>query len=180
MNNKKLSKKVSRKIVHVFVKPRKHYYKKVSEYAQGVKGKKILELGSGPLVKGKYFYSAKHLFDKSNDFRQTDIVADFGHPIVDVTKIKMANEYDIIMCLNVLEHVYEFQKAINNMHKALKSKGSLIIVVPAFYPLHDEPHDYWRFTEHALRRMLKDFSSVAIEHKGVREFPTGYYIIAKK
>lgn len=48
------------------------------------------------------------------------------------------------------------------------------------YPLHDEPHDYRRFTEHALRRLLKAFKEVRIEHKGPRAYRVVYYTEAQK
>lgn len=178
--SKSLKTRVARKVVHVFVNNRKYYYGRVSQFAEGYKNKTILELGSGYAVKGEYFYSAKHLFDPSNNFIQSDIVKDFGHPIIDITKHDVKNKYDLILCLNVLEHVYEYQKAIDNMYGALKKGGAVIIVVPAFYPLHDEPGDYWRFTEHALRKMLSKFELKELTHRGNREFPQGYYIEAVK
>lgn len=171
---------IARKLVHVVADTRKFYYKKLEAFARGKRNKKILELGSGYAVRGSYYYSAKHLFDDSNDFLQTDVVKKFGHKVVDATKMKYKNEFDIILCLNVLEHVYEYQEAISNLHTALKKNGTLIVAVPAFYPLHDEPGDYWRFTEHALRKMFSDFKRITITHKGKREFPFGYYIELKK
>lgn len=171
---------LARKLVHIVADTRKFYYEKVAAFAANKKNKKILELGSGPLVKGKYYFSSKHLFNERNEFIQSDINKSFGHPVIDVTKMRYKDEFDIILCLNVLEHVYDYQKAIKNMHAALKPKGIAIIAVPAFYPLHDEPHDYWRFTEHALRNMLQDFKKVTITHKGKRQFPFGYYVEATK
>jgi 2-polyprenyl-3-methyl-5-hydroxy-6-metoxy-1,4-benzoquinol methylase len=148
--------------------------------AEGKKNKKILELGSGRTVGNKHYYSAKHLFDEKNDFIQSDVVKDFGHQIVDVTKMKYNNEFDIILCLNVLEHVYDYEKAIKNIYQALKEGGTVAIAVPAFYPLHDEPHDYWRFTEHSLRKLLSGFKKVTVAHKGKRQFPLSYYVEAVK
>lgn len=49
-----------------------------------------------------------------------------------------------------------------------------------FYPLHDEPHDYWRFTEHALRMLLADFSEVRIDCSGPRKAPVFYFATAIK
>lgn len=176
----KISKNIARKVVHIVADTRKFYYGKVGQFASGVKNKRILELGSGPLVRGKYYYSTERLFDTSNDFIKSDVVKEFGHPIIDVTAMKSSGEFDVILCLNVLEHVYEFQKAIDNMHKALKKGGTLIIAVPFGYPLHDEPGDYWRFTEHTLAKMLSKFRGVSITHKGKKEYPFGYYLEAVK
>ena len=139
-----------------------------------------MELGSGLKKNGRYIYSAKHFFDDSNEFIQSDINPEFGHKIINVTKMNYENEFDIILCMNVLEHVYDFHKAIENLHRALKPGGTALIFVPVFYPFHDEPHDYWRFTEHSIRRLFNYFSGLEIKHSGIRQYPFAYYIEAKK
>lgn len=176
----KLTTKLTRNLVHAITNIRGYQYEQVKKFAADKKKKKILEIGSGPLVNGKWHYSTKQFFDETNDFTQSDIVKSFGHPIVDVTKMKYKNEFDIVMCLNVLEHVYEFQKAVTNIHAALKKGGTAVIAVPVMYPLHDEPGDYWRFTEHTLHKLFSDFKIVNFSYNGKREFPYTYYFEAKK
>lgn len=176
----KLTKKIARALVHAVADPRKFYYRKVAEFADGLRGKHILELGSGPLVKGKYYYSTRHLFHDSNNFLQSDIVKDFGHTIVDATKMDYANKFDAVLCLNVLEHIYDHRLAVDNLHKSLKKGGTLLVAVPFAYPLHDEPADHWRFTEHTLRKLFSKFKQVDISYKGIREFPFGYFLTATK
>jgi SAM-dependent methyltransferase len=104
---------------------------------------------------GEDTYSVKFAFHDSNEFMQSDVVPEYGHELVDATTMEFEDEFDVILCLNVLEHVYDFQTAISRIHAALKPGGRVAIVVPDFYPYHDEPNDYWRFTEHALRRMFE-------------------------
>ena len=174
------SKATARTLVHLVADIRKFQYKNLSKLAEGKTGKNILELGSGRSRRGKLYYSAKHLFDADNNFLQSDVVKEFGHKIIDVTTMSYKDEFDIILCLNVLEHVYDYEKAIKNMHRALKKGGVAAIAVPVFYPLHDEPHDYWRFTEHSLRKLLADFKQVKIVHMGKRQYPLSYYAEAIK
>jgi 2-polyprenyl-3-methyl-5-hydroxy-6-metoxy-1,4-benzoquinol methylase len=152
----------------------------VQRFASDVRGKRILELGSGRQDLGEDAYSAKAAFDASNEFIQSDVISNYGHELVDVTRMDFEEEFDIILCLNVLEHVYEFDVAIERIHRALKLGGLTVIVVPVFYPYHDEPSDYWRFTEHALRKMLAHFSSLEIRHRGLRQMPFAYFAIARK
>lgn len=149
-------------------------------FSREVRNKKILELGSGKKVKDKYPYSTKQFFDSSNEFIQSDIIAEYGHKVVDVTKMDYHNEFDIVLCMNVLEHVFDYQKAIQNIFNSLKPGGIVIVLVPVFYPLHDEPNDFWRFTEHALRKLLQDFKGVKIKHSGLRQYPSAYYVEAYK
>ncbi len=125
-------------------------------------------------------YSYKMFFNSSNDFIQSDINKKYGHKVVNATRMDYQNKFDIILCMNVLEHVFDFYKAIDSIHKSLVFGGVAIITIPVFYPLHDEPNDYWRFTEYSLRKLLKKFSQIKIKRYGIRQYPFAYYIEAKK
>jgi hypothetical protein len=52
--------------------------------------------------------------------------------------------------------------------------------VPHLYPYHDEPGDFWRFTEHSLRRLLEPFESVEIRSRGPRRLPQALIAFARK
>ena len=66
------------------------------------------------------------------------------------------------------------------MHGALTPGGMLVVAVPHLYPYHDEPTDYWRFTEHALRQMLEAFGSTEIRVRGLRRMPVALLAFARK
>lgn len=176
MNKKKLFSGLA----SIFYRCRQYCRKNLKLFARNTNNKRVLELGSGDKYKGVYIYSMKDLFNNSNEFIQSDIVKEYGHNIIDATKMKYKNEFDIVLCMNVLEHVYDFHKVIENSYNALRVGGFLIIFVPGFYPLHSEPDDYWRFTEHSFKKLLKKFSHTKIKHYGLREYPFGYYIEAIK
>ena len=169
-----------RSLAHFIFRIRQFNNRCIKQFASGVRNKKILELGSGKKHRGRYYYSAKQFFDRSNEFIRSDVVKEYGHEIIDITKLDSKNEFDIILCMNVLEHVFDFHTAVENLHNAVKPNGKVIVFVPGFYPLHDEPADYWRFTEHSLRRLLKDFSKVRIKYSGIRQYPFAYYVEATK
>lgn len=173
---------IGRGITHKITDIRNYLDTQVADTLRSARNKTILEIGSGKPVKGKYSYSTKHLIHESNTFLPTDIDPSFGHPILDITTMKDENKYDVIICMNVLEHVYDTKSALANMHRSLRKGGTLLIGVPMNYPLHDEPHDYWRFTEHVLRRLLEDagYTITTFKHKGMRKYPFAYYIEAKK
>jgi SAM-dependent methyltransferase len=100
--------------------------------------------------------------------------------VIDVTTMDMVEEFDMILCLNVMEHVHEFDKAITNIHRALRPGGRVVIFVPMLYPLHDEPFDFWRFTEHSLRRLVDRFTSHELHHRGLRQLPFAYFLVATR
>ena len=83
----------------------------------------------------------------------------------------------MVLCTNVLEHVYEIELAINNLKNILNSDGHLLISVPFIYPLHDEPEDYWRFTEDSLKRLFSEFNILDFKKIGIRQFPIQYIIL---
>jgi len=141
---------------------------------------KILEIGSGKATSEVYSKSYRRLFSPTNWFICSDINPAYGHQVVDVTTMDYQDEFDLILCVNVLEHVFQIEDAAKHLYCAARKGGMVAIVVPALYPLHDEPHDYWRPTEHGLRRLLRDFETVEIRNSGLRKLPFMYSAIATK
>ncbi len=59
-------------------------------------------------------------------------------------------EFDTILLTDVLEHIQDPASLWKEMTRVLKRGGKLILGVPFLYPIHEAPHDYFRYTEHAL------------------------------
>lgn len=64
-------------------------------------------------------------------------------------------QYDSIFCAQVLHHLPEPELAAREIARILKPGGKAILSVPHLVWLHNEPHDYWRFTAHGLRHLLE-------------------------
>ena len=173
-------KSFTRSLTHIIFQPGRAKKKFLNKYCSKISSKKILEIGSGKKVNGKFIYSTADFFRKNNNkVVLSDANPQFGHKVVDITK-SCPKGYDVIVCFSVLEQIFDFHSAIKNMHKSLKKNGQLVVLVPAFYPLHDEPYDYWRFTEHSLRKLFSTFSKIEVDYYGKREFPYFYFIVAAK
>jgi SAM-dependent methyltransferase len=171
---------VARRGFQVLFRSRRALRREVAAFAAPLRGARVLELGSGKPVKGRYSYSCADLVPASNEVVMSDLDPSFGHLVVDVTGMDFDQEFDAIICSNVLEHVYDGANAVERLRRALKPGGQLFVSVPFMFPLHDEPHDYWRYTEHALRRLLGGFSEVRIRHRGLRRAPLAYYVAARR
>ena len=121
---------------------------------------KVIEVGAGTKA-----LAHKRLFNKAY-FIATDIEKYDGiDDVVDITSPRsLASDFfDLIICTNVLEHIPDPHRAVNEMHRALKRGGELFLVTPFLFPIHDPPHDFYRYTEYALIEMLKEFSRVSIQ-----------------
>jgi SAM-dependent methyltransferase len=59
-------------------------------------------------------------------------------------------KFDLILCTEVLEHVADWHAAWSNLAHLLAPGGKLIVTCPFFYPLHEEPYDFFRPTIHAI------------------------------
>jgi SAM-dependent methyltransferase len=57
--------------------------------------------------------------------------------------------FDLVLCLETLEHIQQWKTALYNM-LAVLSRGGLFVMTtrsPGF-PRHDHPDDHWRWTRH--------------------------------
>lgn len=92
---------------------------------------------------------------------------DYQCSVTDMSPVGDA-AYDTALCSEVLEHVAEPDVAVNELARILSPGGHLIVTVPFLARLHEEPHDFQRFTEHGLRRLLVEggFDVVEVERTG--------------
>lgn len=67
------------------------------------------------------------------------------------------NQFDLVLCIAVLEHLENPQKAIQEMRRVLKIGGKIIVSVPFLFPIHDAPGDYWRFTKFGLKKLFSEY-----------------------
>jgi len=106
----------------------------------------------------------KHLFSDRIGF---DNKSGEGVDVVgDAHKLPFKNEeFDTVLCSEVLEHLHSPEIALAEMKRVLKSGGILILTTRFIYPIHDAPNDYWRFTKYGLRYLLKDWEITNFEEE---------------
>jgi SAM-dependent methyltransferase len=73
--------------------------------------------------------------------------------------------FDVVLCTEVLEHLREPQRAIDEMHRVLKPGGSLLLTTRFLFPIHDAPHDYYRFTKYGLQHLLRRFEILELNEE---------------
>jgi ubiquinone/menaquinone biosynthesis C-methylase UbiE len=75
------------------------------------------------------------------------------------------SKFDIVLCTEVLEHLHTPQLAISEMKRVLKSGGKLILTTRFIFPIHDAPHDYYRYTKYGLKHLFKDWEVLSLEEE---------------
>lgn len=115
-----------------------------------------------------------------------DIVSTYNPTIVgDITRHNTHIEdssYDVVACLEVLEHTLNPFEAIKELRRILKHEGYVLLSAPLNWRIHGPVPDCWRFTEHGWKVLLRDFDIVDIdilETPGRELFPIKYNVLAK-
>lgn len=73
--------------------------------------------------------------------------------------------FPTIVALEVLEHCHNPQQVIDEMFRLLTPGGRLILTTRFLFPIHDAPHDYFRFTRYGLQHLCSAFSQVEIHEE---------------
>ena len=113
----------------------------------------ILELYLDLCDKLDLFEPDKNLYSKLNDkfsnYKKVNVIND---------ELNISsNIYDVILYLDVLEHIEDYEKEILKAHNALKKGGYLLINVPAFQFLYS---DFDKDVGHFRRYSKKDITNL--------------------
>lgn len=86
--------------------------------------------------------------------------------------------FDLIITQEVLEHVQDPFKAMNEIYRTLKPGGTLYCQLPFTIGYHPGPTDYWRFTKEGSREMVEK-NGFTVEEIGISVGgATGFYRIS--
>jgi len=126
------------------------------------KSDNVLDIGMAMRDKHKKIISNLLETLDVNDFGEyPDIICDLCSDISG-----LENKYDKIICIAILEHVYDPYSAIKNLRLLLKDEGIIYGYVPYLYQYHAPKNlkfqDYFRFSKDALAYLFKDFKEVEL------------------
>jgi SAM-dependent methyltransferase len=91
------------------------------------------------------------------------------YPEFDICAPTPQDEFDVVICEQVLEHVIDPWGAVRNLRALCRPGGHVIVTTPFLIKVHELPlygmRDYWRFTPRGIRVLLE---SAGLEVVSVR------------
>jgi|GEM_PF-3343522 len=106
--------------------------------------RRVLDVGAGSAPYRRFFPESDYLtLDKHEP-------ADYQS----FEEIPRNKKFDLILLIEVLEHVEDLEELFEGIGKVLSSAGQLWISVPFAARIHRAPEDYRRFTDEGLKRVL--------------------------
>ncbi|MGB7077143.1 MAG: class I SAM-dependent methyltransferase [Xanthobacteraceae bacterium] len=131
----------------------------------------VLDVGCGHMPYKSLLLSAP---SRASSYIGVDLPANlYGAPDLnwDGRKIPLADaSVDSVLLTEVLEHCPRPGDVLKEIARVMKPGGFLFLTVPFIWPIHTVPHDEYRYTPFALRRLLDEagFPDANIEATGGR------------
>jgi SAM-dependent methyltransferase len=141
--------------------PRYYLKTHIAEFSQAIgPSSLVLDIGSGRLRPYKCLFESERYIGLDY-FEQADVNGDAGHlPF-------SAGTASVVLATEVLEHLPEPTKALQEMNRVLHRGGHLVLTVPLIWGVHDYV-DYQRWTERGLTRILNEtgFEVLRLKKRG--------------
>ncbi len=130
-------------------------------------GSRVLDAGAGDAPYRSLFAHCDYITSDWSQSphpgaRSADVIAPLGSlPLPD-------GELDLVVSTQVLEHVADPLAVLLDFQRILRPAGELWLTAPFVWEMHEEPHDYFRYTSHALRSLLErsGFATLELEPMG--------------
>lgn len=140
-------------------------YQSFEKNLESIKGR-VIDLGCGTSPYKQDILKVADAYigvDWKNSFHDQTHVSVFanlckGFPFKD-------GHADTVVAFQVMEHLPEPSLFLSECYRILKRGGSLFITVPFMWHIHEEPHDYFRYTRYGLEHLLRKsgFVDIGIE-----------------
>ena len=160
--NRELIDKIKKaKINYYYINNQNDFRKKIIQEID----KEDIVLDCGKAMRGEF----KYIDCKLLETLDVNVYEDYPDIVFDLCSDdldELRNRYDKIICIAVLEHVYNPFKAVENLRHMLKDNGTIYGMVPYLYHYHAPNdlkfQDYFRFSKDALAILFKEFSEIEL------------------
>jgi SAM-dependent methyltransferase len=110
----------------------------------------VVDVGCGQGPYRDFFPTARYVgLDVTSIDARPDVMADAGQLPV------RCGSADVVLCTQVAEHVADPSRLIAECRRVLKPTGALLLSLPFYWPLHEAPRDFYRFTCYGVEHLLR-------------------------
>ena len=74
-------------------------------------------------------------------------------------------EFDAILCNQVLEHVFNPDQFLNEINRVMKPSAKMVLTVPFVWDEHEQPYDYARYSSFGLKALLERNGFSVLKHE---------------
>ena len=122
---------------------------------------KILDVGAGHGDFASLYKNRLHIALDVYPYPEVDIVCD----LLKVVPFKPSS-FDMVLLMNVLEHVYNPVAYLKVIKQILKPGGVVIVAIPFMLKIHQAPFDFGRYTHFALEKVGQELGFEVIQIDG--------------
>jgi SAM-dependent methyltransferase len=150
-------------LVNPFFLARRSLWRAIRDAAPHVSGR-VLDVGCGTMPYRALFVTPTYVgLDIDSPSTRARGVA---HLLYDGGKFPVQDcEFDAALCNQVLEHVFEPDTFLAEVHRSLKPGGRLLLTVPFVWDEHEQPFDFARYTSFGLAALLNRHGFELVRHR---------------
>lgn len=152
--------------IGIFVNPfffaRSGLAKAIRRHAFELSGN-LLDIGCGSKPYQSLFHVEEYVgLDIDSENSRKRGIADYFY---DGNTFPIESEsFDSALCNQVLEHVFNPDSFLSEIHRVLKPDGKLLLTVPFVWDEHEQPFDYARYSSFGLKALLAKNGFRIIQH----------------
>ncbi len=150
------------KSVYIFQVERYLLRQQIKKFGVSVHGR-VLDVGAGSFDRySQFIHCEEYIKMDIAEGPNVDIVGSADHiPFEDAS-------FDSLISTQVFEHLTDPVKSAREAFRVLKSGGVMLLTVPQMNELHEEPHDYWRYTKFGIKKLFEGqgFVLTAMSQRG--------------
>lgn len=121
----------------------------LEEQGRGSAGLRVLDVGCGQKPYYPFFHGAR-------EYVGVDMVATpYADVVSAIERLPLPDaSFDVVLCIQVLEHVDDPAQALRELHRVTKPGGRLLLSTHGTQVYHPSPNDNWRWTKDGLERLF--------------------------
>lgn len=147
---------------------KKHIYEAIKKHSKELNGV-VLDFGCGSKPYLSLFPHVKEYIGLDYENEGHDHKNENVDVFYNGEKMPFPDDYfDAVLSSEVFEHIFELNNTIVEINRVMKPNGKILITCPFVWDLHEEPHDFARYTPYALLHLMEKngFEVMEIERRG--------------